>query len=100
MNSSGSFPCDQCGLCCQHVSLSDETAWLDRGDGVCRHYDEKTKLCEIYETRPLICRVREQYDLRFKSLFSWQDFVELNLEACRQLKAGELTSTGKSHDGF
>lgn len=80
------FPCYKCGLCCQNVDKSEETKFLDRGDGTCRHYDEETKLCTIYETRPDICRVDKQYELNYKEQYSWQEFTELNLIACKILQ--------------
>lgn len=92
------FPCDRCGLCCQHVTLSDETKELDRGDGVCRNFDEELKLCRVYEDRPLICRVREQYETNYRSRFTWSQFVEINQQACKILKSGVLTGSAESVD--
>lgn len=80
-----SFPCYQCGKCCSNVHLSDETKFLDRGDGCCKHLDLDTKLCSIYEDRPDICRVELQYLSRFSKLYAWDHFVELNLEICAAL---------------
>ena len=81
------FPCTQCGLCCEHVSLSPETQFLDRGDGTCRHYNGIGKACTIYAQRPDICRVDRQYELRFVRLYSWDEYVALNLQVCQQLQA-------------
>ncbi|SVW45423.1 Uncharacterised protein [Klebsiella pneumoniae] len=39
-------------------------------------------MCTIYETRPLICQVERQYELNYQQLYSWQDFITLNREAC------------------
>jgi len=47
------FPCTSCGICCTKV----EGLGLPQTDGVCDHFDRQTKLCSIYEDRPLICRV-------------------------------------------
>ena len=80
------FPCQQCGLCCQHVHLSHETQFLDRGDGICRHYDIASKLCAIYPARPDICRVDLQYDLRYSRCYSWDEYVALNLQVCTSLQ--------------
>lgn len=80
------FPCTQCGLCCQHVHLADETRFLDRGDGTCRHYNADSKQCTIYDERPDICRVDLQYALHYHRLYSWEEFVALNLQVCRQLE--------------
>ncbi|MHA3114197.1 YkgJ family cysteine cluster protein [Acinetobacter sp. ANC 4193] len=80
-----SFPCTQCGACCRHINVSELTTYLDRGDGICRHYDTSTHLCSIYEQRPDVCRVDIYYEKHFKSQFTWDKFVELNLIACKQL---------------
>ena len=80
------FPCNQCGLCCQHVHLADETQFLDRGDNICRHYSEASRCCTIYDNRPDICRVDRQYALHYASHYSWEEFVALNVEVCRQLE--------------
>ncbi|PHI32671.1 YkgJ family cysteine cluster protein [Budvicia aquatica] len=79
------FPCTQCGLCCQRVNLAQETRYLDRGDGLCRHYDAASKGCLIYNERPDICRVDLQYHLNYAYLYSWEEFVALNLAVCQQL---------------
>lgn len=84
---SSTFPCNQCGLCCQHVHLAEETRFLDRGDGICRHYDTTTRNCSIYAERPDICRVGRQYLLRYAEQYTWNEFVELNLQACEFLQA-------------
>lgn len=79
------FPCNGCGKCCRQVSNSEETAWLDRGDSVCKHFDEAANLCTIYENRPLVCRVEVYYDRYLTDRFSWDQFVQINLEICRSL---------------
>ncbi|OBX50248.1 YkgJ family cysteine cluster protein [Moraxella nonliquefaciens] len=80
------FPCTACGLCCRRVHMSDVTAYLDRGDGICRHLDIKTNLCDIYDTRPLVCRV-EAYYKTYLADTSWDGFVRLNLDICQKLQA-------------
>jgi len=79
------FPCTQCGLCCQNVHRSVQTAFLDRGDGTCRHYHAASKQCSIYDTRPDICRVDRQYALHYRHDYTWDEFVEANLRACAWL---------------
>lgn len=79
------FPCVKCGLCCQLVHLATETRFLDRGDGVCRHFDAGSKGCLIYEDRPNICRVDRQYDLHYFQNYSWDEFVAANLEGCQRI---------------
>ncbi len=79
------FPCTQCGKCCRYVSKSELTAYLDRGDGTCRHFDEDTKLCKIYQNRPLICRVEDMYKTHFAKDYTWEEFIAINLEICNKL---------------
>lgn len=80
------FPCNQCGACCRHINRAIETQFLDRGDGICRHYQPNTKRCAIYATRPLICQVDKQYLINYRQQYSWLEFIELNTIACRVLE--------------
>ncbi len=59
---------------------------MDRGDGVCRHFDDRQNRCEIYAIRPDICRIDRQYEINYRPLMSWEAFVELNLAACQSLQ--------------
>ncbi len=79
------FPCNGCGKCCRKVSNSPQTKWLDRGDSVCRHFDEDLNVCTIYEVRPLVCRVEDYYDSYLSDKISWSEFVKLNMEICLRL---------------
>ncbi|PAA02519.1 YkgJ family cysteine cluster protein [Pseudomonas fragi] len=81
------FPCTQCGLCCRNVHLAEQTRYLDRGDGACRHYSDADKHCLIYETRPDICRVDRQYRMHYAERYNWQEFVKVNVEVCRLLQS-------------
>lgn len=83
------FPCTACGQCCKNVHLSELTNYLNRSDGTCRHFDDKTNLCLIYEDRPLICRVEDYYDKHLSHLYEWDGFVKMNLEVCKKLKDGK-----------
>ena len=68
-----------------NVFLSQETNFLDRGDGICKYYNVDNYLCSIYETRPEICRIDIQYNNYYKEKYSWEDFVKVNLVVCNQL---------------
>lgn len=81
------FVCDKCGLCCRKVSESTIYTELDRGDGICRFFDEFSKLCMIYEDRPLLCNVGEAYERIFQGVISREEYENLNRESCRKLKA-------------
>lgn len=91
------FPCTQCGLCCEHVYLSKETLYLDRGDGKCRHYSDISRLCLVYENRPEICCIDTQYRKYYSDKYSWPLFVEKNLEVCRLLQ-GQAKELKQDHD--
>lgn len=43
--------CRKCGACCEILPLK-------LFGKECEHYDKKTKLCKIYETRPEICIIK------------------------------------------
>ncbi len=68
-----------------NVHLSKATKYLDRGDGTCKNFDEKSMLCSIYDDRPDICRVELQYNKNYSHMYSWDEFVSLNLEICHHL---------------
>ena len=78
------FNCNKCGLCCQN--LNEYYLDLDRGDGVCRYFNEKTRLCDIYEKRPIKCRVDDFYDMYLKHTISKEDYYKMNYDACNLLK--------------
>src|SRR5690606_1078345 len=86
------FPCSQCGECCRRVHLLAETSSLDRGDGTCRHFDDDLKHCRIYQRRPDICRVDRQYELHYRSVTTWESFVEMNQAACKALQLASSAS--------
>lgn len=63
----GCIICGHCNDCCQYENLAlthEEADRLNNGDrvllplegGWCRYTDQETKLCTIYEQRPLVCR--------------------------------------------
>lgn len=80
------FPCTSCGKCCKNIDLLVTINHLDRGDGTCRHFDDESMLCTIYEERPLICRVEDYYKQHLSSIYQWDEFVKMNLEVCEKLQ--------------
>lgn len=80
------FDCHRCGACCKLVNLSEYGTDLDRGDGVCRHFDELNNICKIYETRPEICNVSVMYEKFYKKNYDWATFSQMNKESCQQLE--------------
>ena len=84
------FPCIACGACCRNLGHAPLYASLDRGDGICCHFDISTNLCRIYESRPKICRVTDMFKA-FEGRFSWDEYVDLNLQSCHELRARTQT---------
>lgn len=84
------FSCTVCGECCRQVKLAEETKSFDRGDGTCRHFNDHTKQCNIYDERPLICRVDAMFDNHYHKTMTRSEFYRLNAVCCNILqdKAG------------
>lgn len=80
------FDCDRCGLCCRSLGKNFIRVELDRGDGVCKNFNEETRLCKIYKTRPIVCNVDAYYEKFLSDSMSREKFHELNREICNKLK--------------
>ncbi len=80
------FPCTNCGLCCQNISLIEELRDFDSGNGTCRYYNTIDLKCNIYETRPNICRVEKMFDLQYFKYFSQNEFYIVNAKVCNELQ--------------
>ena len=80
------FSCDKCGFCCQSLAGVELLKDLDRGDGICRYFDAKTRLCTIYDVRPILCRVDECYELYFSASMTREEYEQINHASCNELK--------------
>lgn len=80
------FPCTSCGICCQNISLIRELKDFDLGNGTCKHYDVVDLKCNIYDTRPNICRVDKMFDIEYNKYFSKKEFYILNANVCNKLQ--------------
>lgn len=80
------FNCDCCGLCCMNLKMSPLYADLDRGDGICKHFDVRTKFCLIYANRPEKCNIDKVYKKYYSSMMSKEKFYKLNYEICDKFK--------------
>ncbi len=74
------FPCSRCGACCRVAGHIPELRHLAREDGACRHLTGEN-LCAIYETRPPICRVRDNCP----TVLTEREWYRRNEEACDRL---------------
>ncbi len=82
-----SFPCSKCGICCRNLNGSQVYDDLHSGNGICRYLDLTTNLCKIYDTRPMKCNIIASY-IYFKDSMSFNDYIEMNIYACKALKKG------------
>lgn len=80
------FKCDCCGQCCKSITLSPIYLGLNRGDGVCKFFDEKSSLCSIYENRPIECNIDAMYNAFFSIKMTKAEYYELNYSSCKELK--------------
>lgn len=80
------FKCDQCGLCCMHVNRAVIDYDINMENGVCRYFNKRTKLCEIYDDRPIFCNVDKFYEKYFRDKYSREDYYSVNYDICNKLK--------------
>lgn len=80
------FLCDKCGFCCEHIDKSEIDEGLNRGDGVCKYFDEMTRLCKIYHNRPIYCNVDKFYETFLAGKYSRDEYYAVNYESCKKLK--------------
>jgi len=78
------FNCRKCGKCCRNIDLL--VPELDRGDGVCEHYNDNSKLCMIYETRPFVCRVDEVYKRHYKDKMTVFEYYKIQDDMCKNFR--------------
>jgi len=88
------FPCTNCGLCCQNIHHVEELKAFDLGNRTCQHFNPQNNGCNIYNTRPNICRVDTMFNLKYHKEFSQEEFYRLNAKACNNLQ--EAYGTDKS----
>lgn len=69
-----------------HVNESAIGSEIDRGDGVCKHFDESTRLCTIYKKRPIFCNVDMFYNTFLCSKCTREEFYAANYTSCKKLK--------------
>lgn len=81
------FVCIQCGACCRSLENNNLYNDLNRGDGICKYFNEITKLCNIYEIRPDKCNVEKGYQY-FKETMSFEEYLQYNVKACGELQRG------------
>jgi len=87
------FSCSRCGACCRNIRQYEWYRHLDRGDGVCRHFDDDTNSCTIYEQRPDECRIDLLYERHFATRMSRAAYHAAVHAACLALQDAASTGT-------
>lgn len=82
------FFCDSCGLCCMNLNQSEMYKDLDRGDGICQFLNLENNKCEIYDSRPTKCNIKKMFETQYSNYYSYDEFYNLNYNACQILKKG------------
>lgn len=80
------FPCSSCGLCCQNISSVQELKDYDLGSGVCKYFNRITNQCEIYDSRPDICKIDKMFELKYHQYFTKENFYIENAKVCNNLQ--------------
>jgi len=80
------FPCTGCGLCCQNISKIEELKDYDLGNGICKYFDHESNTCQIYDTRPDICKVDEMFISKYNQYFTQEEFYIENAKVCNSLQ--------------
>lgn len=103
------FPCHSCGACCMMIGKlqeSDDNVNEEYRDlvrefpykadegGWCEKLGSDLK-CTIYETRPLLCRIKEVWKLKFSKTRTMEKYFSDTTMACKRLMTEML---GMSED--
>ena len=80
------FNCDKCGACCRNVGRSELGKDLALASGICKHLDQSTNLCTIYDNRPIFCNVDKYYHKYLSDTISITDYYKQNHQACMKLR--------------
>ncbi|MFW6029502.1 MAG: YkgJ family cysteine cluster protein [Halanaerobiales bacterium] len=80
------FNCTMCGVCCTKLNRNELYKDLDRGDGICIFLNLDSKLCTIYDDRPLLCNIDKMYKEYFYKFYSQDEYYNLNKKGCNKLK--------------
>ncbi len=80
------YPCTSCGSCCRRAYLIPDSGLPLKADGSCANLGADNK-CQIYETRPLLCRVDESFvalTVAGKVNMTRAEWFSVNARACNQ----------------
>lgn len=93
--------CDTCtALCCRNIPNEYQIEFCLSGTSICKHLDQTTNKCTIYQERPLICNVTEYHNCSLKlSKLNKDEWYEINYQSCKRLKDANKQSSTISTSG-
>lgn len=81
------YKCENCGACCRFGNPGRFDPNIVNEHGDCIYLDLKTKLCTIYENRPIFCRLHEWYSITYDpELVPFDVYVILQKIGCDKLR--------------
>ena len=95
------FECKKCGKCCELMiylqrtlpedfsDLRETAKELDSGDGICKYLDRESRLCRIYDNRPVLCNNILFYEQRLKDFMTRDKFDEILNLSCQMIRRGK-----------
>ena len=88
------FECKKCGKCCTlfHLFPKDNSIrnQLDSGDGTCKYFDRASRLCSIYESRPIICNHARYYAEYLKERLTREDYDVFMKLFCERIRGDDV----------
>ena len=88
------FECKKCGKCCTlfHLFPKDNELriMLDSGDGTCKYFDRASRLCSIYESRPIICNHAKYYEQYLKDRLTREDYDVFMKLFCDRIRGDDI----------
>lgn len=97
--------CDTCtALCCRNIPNEYQIVFCLSGTSICKHLDQTTNKCTIYQERPLICNVTEYHNCSLKLAngtsetpkINKDEWYEINYQSCKRLKDANKQSFQQS----
>lgn len=79
------FNCNKCGMCCRQIGKANLLPYFQNVDGICIHLNEDNS-CNIYDNRPLVCRVDDMYKVFYADTMPLENFYAENKKICLKLR--------------
>ncbi|MBQ7561542.1 MAG: YkgJ family cysteine cluster protein [Synergistaceae bacterium] len=68
--------------------ISQIAAELNNGSGTCKYFDSDSRLCRIYDSRPIICNNKKFYEQNLKNVMTREKFDEILISSCESIRSG------------